>query len=518
MTVSGEQSRQKSIIAYLGDGRNHGGTTVKRIDTHAAIVFLVGRKAYKLKRAVRFPFLDFSTLEKRKAACDREIERNRLFAPDIYLGTEPVTRDDDGNLAICGDGETVDWLVVMHRFDETKTLDRIADQHGIDDALADGLAEIMVEAHSKAEVRDAAAWIADLGRYLDQNDEAFRADPDLFPPHRAEALSLKAREAYLRLADLLYARDRQGKVRLGHGDAHLGNIVLIEGKPALFDAVEFDDTIATGDILYDLAFLLMDLWERGEHTAANRVFNRYLVLGGDAADYDALAALPFFLMVRAAIRAKVTAVAIPHQPQDMRPAAVDAAKRYFECAEQFMEPHTPRLLALGGLSGTGKTTQARLLAPFAGHPPGAVLLRSDVFRKHRLGLSETAPAPPEAYTAQAQAEIYGLMLNAADRCLANGHSVILDAVFARPEERGAAERLAGALEVPFTGIWLDAPREIKLSRVETRKGDASDAGAKVVVLQENYDLGRIDWQCIDASPGIDEIQAKIRENLGIGPQ
>lgn len=515
MTASGEETNQENIIAHLADGRNHGGVSVKRVDTHAAIVFLAGPKAYKLKRAVRFPFLDFSTLEKRKAACEREIERNRLFAPDIYLGTEPVTLDADGSLAISGDGEPVDWLVVMRRFDETKTLDHIADRHGIDDALADGLAGIMVEAHARAEVRDAADWIADLGRYLDQNDEAFRADPELFPPHRAEALSSQAHEAYRRLSDLLHARGRQGKVRLGHGDAHLGNIVLIEGKPSLFDAVEFDDTIATGDILYDLAFLLMDLWERGEHIAANRVFNRYLALRSDAADYDALAALPFFLMVRAAIRAKVTAAALPHQPQEMQPAAVDAAKRYFECAERFMEPHTPRLYAVGGLSGTGKTTQARLLAPFAGHPPGAVLLRTDLFRKRYFNLKETDPAPPDAYTPQAHAKIYDLMLNAAERCLASGHSVILDAVFARQEEREAAERLAGALEVPFEGIWLDAPREIKTSRVEAREGDASDAGAKVVALQENYDLGRIDWHRIDASRKIDEIQARIRESLGV---
>ncbi|MXN66227.1 AAA family ATPase [Stappia sp. GBMRC 2046] len=514
-TASGKETNQERVIAFMSDGRTHGGADVKRIDTHAAIVFLAGQKAYKLKRAVRFPFLDFSTLEKRKAACDREIERNRLFAPDIYLGVEPVTRDDSGNLAISGDGETIDWLVVMRRFDEMKTLDHIADRHGIDDALADGLADIMVEAHSKAEVRDAASWIIDLGRYLEQNDEAFRADPDLFPQHRAEALTLEARKTYHRLGELLHARGRQGKVRLGHGDAHLGNIVLIEGKPSLFDAVEFDDTIATGDILYDLAFLLMDLWERGERIAANRVFNRYLALGSGATDYDALTALPFFLMMRAAIRAKVTAAALPHQPAEGRPAAAASARRYFECAERFMEPHTPRLFAIGGLSGTGKTTQARLLAPLVGHPPGAVLLRTDVFRKRHLGLGETEPAPPEAYEPQAHAEIYDLMLNAADRCLAGGCSVILDAVFAREEEREAARRLAKALELPFAGIWLEAPHEVKTSRVTARKADASDASAKVVAMQESFDLGRMDWQRIDASRSIDEIQEELGEYLGV---
>lgn len=516
-TASGEEANQERVIAFLGDGRTHGGVDVKRIDTHAAVVFLAGQKAYKLKRAVRFPFLDFSSLEKREAACKREIERNRMFAPEIYLGVQPVTSDADGSLAISGDGEPVDWLVVMRRFDETKTLDHIADEHGIDDALADGLAGIMVEAHAKAEVRDATDWINDLGRYLEQNDEAFRAEPDLFPPHRAEALTRQAHKTWHMLADMLHARGRQGKIRLGHGDAHLGNIVLIKGRPSLFDAVEFDDTIATGDILYDLAFLLMDLWERGERVAANRVFNRYLALGSDAADYDALSALPFFLMVRAAIRAKVTAAALPHQPEEARPAAAASARRYFECAERFMEPHTPRLLAIGGLSGTGKTTQARLLAPLVGHPPGAVLLRTDVFRKRLLGLGETEPAPPEAYAPQAHAEIYDLMLNAADRCLASGCSVILDAVFAREEERGAAGHLADALELPFAGIWLEAPHEIKTARVETRKGDASDAGAKVVAMQEHFDLGLIDWHRTDASLGIEEIQSELRDYLDIRP-
>lgn len=502
-----EETDQEKTIAFLADPASHEGRPeVVRIDTHAAVVFLAGPLAYKLKRAVRFPFLDYTTREKRRVACEHEIERNRPFAPTIYIGVEDIAEDRaTGRLRFGGGGPVVDHVVKMARFDETRSLDRVVDEEGLDDALAQALADTMVAAHSIAEPRGAGAWIADLSRYVEQNDAAFRADPELFPGRRSHELTEAARRALSELHALLEQRGRVGRVRLGHGDAHLGNIVLIDGEPVLFDAVEFDDTIATGDVLYDLAFLLMDLWERGERRGANRVFNRYFERAGEASDLDALAALPFFLMMRAAIRAKVTAAALRHQAPDLRARKEQAARRYFDWAGAFLTRSEPRLVAIGGLSGTGKSTLAKAIAPLIGRAPGALILRSDVLRKRLYGIAETEAAPAEAYSQGASDRVYQHLFSAADRAIAAGHSVILDAVFAKEAERQAAVDVARRTEIGFTGLWLEAPHDVMVDRVSSRRMDASDADAAIVARQLRYDLGTIDWHRIDAGGTVEAV-------------
>jgi len=267
---------QEPVFALLGASATHGGAAVKRIDTHAGVVFLAGPRAFKVKRAVKFPFLDYSTLAARKAACAAEIEINRPHAPDIYCGIVPITREADGRLALGGDGTPVEWAVEMRRFDETQTLDHLADAGRIDAALADAIGHAVAAAHEKAHAVAHEPWIAALGSYVEEHVATFDATPELFPPAANAALARAGRDAYKRLVPLLIERGRQGLIRRVHGDLHLGNIVLIDGRPVLFDAIEFNPLIATGDVLYDLAFLLMDLIERGLTPAANIVLNRYL--------------------------------------------------------------------------------------------------------------------------------------------------------------------------------------------------------------------------------------------------
>ena len=299
---------QHEVFAFMADPATHGGAPVRRIDTHSAAVFLAGDRVFKIKRALRYPFLDFSTLPKRKAACEAELGINRVFAPAIYLGVVPVTREKGGGaLRLGGDGETIEWAVEMRRFDEMKTLDRLAEADAIDLALADKLARAVAETHRRVPVLDGAPWIGALADYIEQTNAAFRADPDLFDTARAERLHHDMRHALDRLRPLLAARSAEGTVRRAHGDLHLGNVVLIDGDPVLFDAIEFSPLIAAGDLLYDLAFLLMDLVERRLGAAANVVLSRYLAETRRPSDLDALAALPFFMALRAAIRASVTA-------------------------------------------------------------------------------------------------------------------------------------------------------------------------------------------------------------------
>jgi uncharacterized protein len=489
---------QDEVFRFLADPATHDGAAVKRVDTHAAAVFLAGATAYKVKRAVKFPFLDFSTRAKRKAALEAEIAANRPFAPDLYCEVIPITRRNAA-LALGGGGEALEWALKMHRFDEEATLDRLAERGRIDATLIKALARAVAAAHARSPVVDAPPWIAALGDYIEQNDSALRERVDLFDPGAVAALTAKSRAALARVRPLLLARGTEGLVRRGHGDLHLGNIALIDDRPVPFDALEFDPVVASGDVLYDLGFLLMDLVERKLPGAANLVLNVYLAATRHPTDLDALAALPLFMSLRAAIRAKVTAARLTNAASDQRQTIAMQAKAYFALACDLIAPVPPRLVAIGGLSGTGKSVLARALAPDLAPAPGAVLLRSDVERKAMFGVAENEKLPPQTYTAEVGEKVYPTLAGKARRVLAAGHSAIIDAVFAREHERTMVSELARANTFDVRGLFLTADLATRVARVGNRVHDASDADAAVAQVQESYALGPMNWIEIDAS-------------------
>jgi len=483
---------------------------VRRVDTHASSIFLAGDRAYKVKRAVRFPFLDYSTLARRKAACEAEVAVNRSFAPQIYLGAVPITRAN-GRLELGGNGDLVEWAVAMRRFDETATLDRVADQGAITLSLADELARVVAAAHITAPAESGEAWISALSRFIDQNEAECSEVPELFPLEKVQALARASRMQLDRLRPLLMSRGRQGLVRRGHGDLHLGNIAFIDGRPVPFDAIEFDPIVAMGDVLYDLAFLLMDLVERGLQPAANVVLNRYLLETCRDSDLDGLAALPFFMSLRAAIRAKVTAERMKNADSEARDARL--ANKYFTFACELIAPAPAALVAIGGLSGTGKSVLARGLAPDVAPSPGAVVLRSDVERKALFGSDEYATLPASAYTEEANAQVYAVLCARADRIIRASHSAIVDAVFAKEIERAAIEQVAASHGAGFHGLFLTADFEIRAARVARRSGDASDADADIARRQEAYGLGKLTWEQVDASDAPDDTLNRARASL-----
>ncbi|MFD2250243.1 hypothetical protein FHS82_001262 [Pseudochelatococcus lubricantis] len=539
---AGREGEQEDVFAFLARPESYARAgkaaveAVRRIDTHGAVVFLAGDEVYKVKRAVRYSFMDFSTLERRHAVCEAEIVANRANAPALYLGVAPILRTPSG-LALGADrqpaaeppmvgppgakpppeGEVVEWAVHMRRFDENATLDRLAERGALPKDMTARLADMVVHAHAAAPVAvEPASAIRNLGTYIARNAEGLASRPDLFPPEQVKAVKAASLAALDAQRGLLLSRAEAGFVRRCHGDMHLRNIALIDDAPVLFDAIEFDESIATVDILYDLAFLLMDLWDRDLHGIANGVMNRYLWARAEDADIAGLAALPLLLSIRAGVRAMVTAAALPHLAGEALATAEGEAQAYLALAGSFIAPVPARLLAIGGLSGTGKSTLAALLAPGFGRPVGAVHLRSDIERKNLLGTAETQHLPPEAYTSEVTARTYARLRHLAALALSAGQSVVVDAVHAKPAERAAIGEVAAHAGVPFDGLWLEAPLPVLEARVEARTGDASDADVGVVRAQSAYDVGAIDWQRLQTGGGPEEVAAAARALLDCG--
>jgi hypothetical protein len=503
---------QTSVIDLLLAPGTHGGADVERVDTHTAVVFLAGGRAFKLKRAVRFDYVDFSTEAKRRTACEAELRVNRRMAPAIYRAVVAVTRAPDGRLALGGRGEPIDWVVEMARFDQAGLLDRLAAAGTLHLRHMRPLADVVATFHDGAPRRRDHGGSAGMQWVVDGNADGFHEDGrGILDAGRAADVTSRGRAELDRHAERLDRRRRDGFVRECHGDLHLGNIVLLDGRPTLFDAIEFNEDISCIDTLYDVAFLLMDLCHRGLPAHANAVFNGYVADTGDVAD---LAILPLLLSCRAAVRAKTSASAARVQEARADRARLEsAAREYLTMAGDLLESPPPHLVAIGGLSGSGKSTLAMALAPHLDSPPGALVLRSDEIRKVLCGVGRLERLGAAGYAEAVNERVYETVLGRAVSALAAGRAVVADALFSRPRDREAIERVAARAGVPFTGIWLTGPPALLIDRVKARRGDPSDADEAIVRSQLAQPTGRIGWQQLDASLGIDELTARIRRQL-----
>ena len=489
---------QSAVVQFLAAPSTHGTANIERIDTHSAVVFLAGERAYKLKRAVRFDYLDFSTSERRRAMCDAEVRLNRRTAPDIYRGVLPITREPDSALALGGPGAPIDWVVEMNRFAQEALFDRLAGAGQLDLGLMPALASSIAELHMAAERRVDHGGKAGVAWVIDGNAAGFdEYGADVLDPSACDELTHDARGALERHGALLDERCASGFVRQCHGDLHLRNIVLLNGRPTLFDGVEFNDMISCTDVLYDLAFLLMDLWRRGLRQHANAVWNRYLA---DTGDLHGLSLLPLFLSCRAAVRAKTSATAARLQPDVRRASELqELARQYLALAKSLLDPPRPCLIAIGGFSGTGKSTLALGLACAVGAVPGAVVIRSDEIRKRLCGVSPLDRLGPEGYSSEMSERVYATLGERAEVTIRAGSSAIVDAVYARPGDRTAIERVAYDKSVPFVGMWLEAAESTLIARAERRRHDASDADPEVIRMQHRQETGAMTWHRVDAS-------------------
>ena len=408
------------------------------------------------------------------------LQRLTGAAPGMYRDVVPVTRGADG-VRLGGTGEVVDWVVRMARVPAGDFLDEMAARGALTPGLLRELADAVAALHLGLPrlSRDLPAAFRAITQGNARSALAAGLDPAAVAQWQAACLGWIDGHA-----DWLRQREADGFVRRGHGDLHLGNLCLWQGHPVPFDALEFDEDLATLDVGYDLAFLLMDLDVRVGRTAANAVMNRYVARTGDA---GLVGGLPLFLSQRAMVRAHVQAArGLP-------------ADDYVRHAGAYIAPSPPMLVAIGGLPGSGKSTVARQLAPLLGAAPGALVLRSDEIRKRQHGATPETRLGPQAYTPAASARVFAELADAARPAVASGHSVIADATFMAATHRSLIHDAAGS--ALFHGIWLDVPEDVLRQRVAARTGDASDADLAVLDRALQAGAGAGDWRLVPGSDG-----------------
>ncbi len=466
------------------------------LETPISAVFVGDDCVWKLKKAVELGFLDFSSLAARERFIRRELALNQPAAPGLYRDAVALRRLPDGGFALGGSaGEPVDFVLRMAPVPAADFFDCIVADGRMTEKLLDRMADAVAVYHRRLPASTSFDPGDALRAVIDGNAASATAMslPDV-PAWHGNALA-----ALDRCAATLRVRAEFGFVRRAHGDLHLGNLCLWQGKPVLFDALEFDEATATVDLGYDLAFLLMDLERRLDRAAANQVMNRYVAMTGDS---GFLPLLPLFLSLRAMVRAHVQA----NSGQDA------AAAGYLQAAFSYLEPSAPLVLAVGGLPGSGKSTLARALAPDLGPAPGALVLRSDEIRKRQNGVAPEQKLPPSAYGAAATAGVFGELFTMAGDA-APHHAVIADATFMDQKHRHGIEQAAA--DVPFLGVWLQVPMPVLQARVAARTDDASDADTAILAQAAAADPGAGNWQEVAAEDGEAARQTVLRSLPGV---
>ena len=472
---------------------------VERIDTHISTVLLAGEHAYKIKKPLDLGFLDFSSLEKRRQGCADEVRLNRRTAPAIYLDVVAITgsmeapRIEAGSTQERG-ADVLEYAVRMRRFDPNQTLDRLAQRGELGTAVVAELAAAVADLHEHAPAAGPdfgspariEHWALD--NFHAMRDQVQSADDRA----RLDALEAWTRDEARALAALMTERVRAGRVRECHGDLHLGNVVLLGATPVIFDAIEFNRELRCIDVISDMAFAFMDLADHGLPRQAWRYVSAYLERTGD---YAGLPLLRFYAVYRALVRAKVALIRL-RQPQlshHVRLREHMSFGHYLALAERLRAQGALLLVAMSGLSGSGKSTVARCLAERV----GGVRIRSDVERKRLFGLASSMASGGSIYTADANEKTYARLEQCAKFGLAAGVPVIIDAAALRRDERLRFRDVARELGAQFALVVCSAPADVLRARVAARAAAGTDPSeADLDVLER-----QLDWY---EAPGADE--------------
>jgi uncharacterized protein len=464
----------------------HPVASVRLIETHISWVLLTGEYVYKIKKPVNFGFLDFSTLALRHGCCREEVHLNRRLASDWYLAVVPVTATRDGYV-IGGGGSPVEYAVQMRQFPAAETLKDLAEAKNLYEAMIDQLADQLAVFHDSVERADGESEYGkagDIKHWCLENFDHIRPLLGNNPPDlsRLDAIAGWTESTWLDLMPLLEQRRQQGFIRECHGDLHLDNMTLIDGKAVIFDCIEFNPKLRWIDTISEIAFLMMDLCHRGYWRYAFRLLNHYLQHNGD---FGGVSLLRFYLVYRAMVRAKVTLL---HRAQETEEAQNYAEKTveyqaYIALAERVMQTGGKWIAMTHGFSGSGKSTYASQLAEKA----GAILIRSDVERK-RLFTSEEGvglATSRELYSSKATAQTYTHLATQTKALISAGFSVIVDAAFLKYEQRALFRQTAQDCAVEWRIVDVQTPEDVLIDRLRHRKNDASDATVEIMLQQKS---------------------------------
>ncbi len=482
----GEQAR---LVATLREPARHGPdcTRVDLLETHISYVLLTGAHAYKIKKAIGLEFLDFRTLAARRFYCDEELRLNRRLAPALYECVVPITGSPEAP-QLGGAGEVLDYAVRMREFPQRMLLSAMLDRQEVDERRIDELAAEVARFHGRIDVAPPGSPYGDakdaLALALDNIDALLAARPDPAIAGTLDTLRRWTERTFVSIHSRLEARRHEGFVRECHGDLHLGNIAVVDGRIAIFDCIDFNARMRWNDLMGEVAFLAMDLEYRGRADLADRFVNRYMEATGD---YAGAAVLRFFVVYRAMVRAKVEALRVAQMPDGAERASLATeCREYVALARAWAAPPHPAMVAMHGLSGSGKTTVSDAITA----PLGALRVRTDVERKRLHGLAATAASGSGTqsglYAEDATRAAYRRVLDLAHEAIAGGFTVVADGAFLHRWQRELFRSAAASLGVPFAILSVQgrpATLERRIAARARASTDASEADAAVLAHQ-----------------------------------
>ncbi|QDU82404.1 Phosphotransferase enzyme family protein [Polystyrenella longa] len=459
------------------------------METHISWILLTGEFVYKFKKPVDLGFVDFTSLEKRKFYCEEELRLNSRFTEGLYLEVVCFTGPVEAPL-INGPGDPLDYAVKMSQFPQESLLSHLVEQGKLQPEHIDRLAKTVANFHQQVNVADEKSPFGNLARIKEPVDENFRQlfssmNNEAESKSRLEKLHSWSKKEHARLTSRFLKRKQDGFVRECHGDMHLGNMILWNGKVTLFDCIEFNESFRWIDVLSEVAFCVMDLMYRGHSELGHRFLNQYLEWTGD---YSGMDLFPYYLAYRAMVRAKVAGIRgqQPGLTESERLKVRQESLGYLQLAEQFASKTQPVLMITHGFSGSGKTYGSQKLVDGL----GAIRIRSDVERKRLHGLeqhesSQSAPGS-DLYSTKATDRTYRVLEELAQILIEAGKGVIVDATFLKFDRRDQFRQLARQLQVPFRILDFAAPDNILKDRIMQRNAtqqDASEADLEVLQLQ-----------------------------------
>ena len=454
---------------------------VELIQTHISYVFLTGDFVYKLKKAVNFGFLDFSTLDKRQHFAAEEVRLNQRGAGKLYLGVVPVTQSGD-RFAIGGDGTPVEYAVKMQQFPQDALLSEMFDNGTLTEDLIVTLAKELAQFHAQAESNDHIRTYGTVAAIRQAFDENYSQSTGYIDRAQTQAQWDMTKAYSDRIFDtqplLFESRVKANKIRECHGDIHLRNIAYWNGEMLLFDCIEFNEPFRFVDTMYDLAFVCMDLDARGRSDYASLLRNKYLEITGD---YEGAQVLPLYLSRQAYVRAKVTSFLLddPGIPESVKLESAKTAADYYRQAYHYTQATHGQLIVMAGLSGSGKSTTASTIA----RSKSAIHLRSDAIRKHLAGIPVDQKGDDAIYSADMTAKTYNRLLALGLLLASQGQTVILDAKYDRIALREPVLAQAKAAGIPVQFLHCEAPIAVLKARVAARSGDIADADVAVLSHQ-----------------------------------